>query len=128
METTCRELVYAKDVGGREPAREWVASIRDKKTQGIILSRIYRLKFGDLGDCESIGGGVWEIRIHVGPGYRLYFGQKIAILVLLGGGTKKSQSKDIARAKRLLAFYIREQREPNRAVPKPPRGGPRVHC
>lgn len=63
------------------------------------LTRIDRLEAGLLGDCEAVGEGVSELKIDVGPGYRVYFGEFDDMVILLGGGTKKTQAKDIVAAK-----------------------------
>lgn len=82
--------------------RTWWMRLRDERARGIIFSRLDRLAFGHAGDVASVGDGVSELRIHSGPGYRVYFtrvgGQ---IVVLLCGGDKDSQARDIAVAKRL---------------------------
>jgi len=82
----------------------WLAGLRDAKAKARILARLESVRLGNLGDSKSLGGGLLELRIHVGAGYRLYFAprQKI-VIVLLCGGDKSSQSRNIARARRLLA-------------------------
>ena len=78
---------------------EWFAGLRDTKTRAIINARVRRLELGNAGDCEPVGDGVSEMRIHHGAGYRIYFAQRgIEIIVLLGGGSKASQAKDIKAA------------------------------
>jgi putative addiction module killer protein len=82
--------------------RDWLAVLRDKQAAAIIRRRITRLELGNFGDTKMIGDGVGELRIDFGPGYRLYFtrrGQKLVIL--LCGGDKGSQARDIAKAKQL---------------------------
>jgi len=75
------------------------------------LARLHSATFGNFGDCESVGDGVFEMRIHVGPGYRIYFTRTgTTIYVLLTGGDKSSQKRDIARAKNMA----RELKEPKR--------------
>jgi putative addiction module killer protein len=77
----------------------WHDGLRDNIALDLIASRIDRLAFGVLGDAKSVGAGVLEARIHYGPGYRLYFaieGQEL--ILLLAGGTKDSQKRDIERA------------------------------
>jgi putative addiction module killer protein len=80
-----------------------LAKLRDAKGKARILSRLESLTQGNLGDTKSVGDGVRELRVHVGPGYRVYFAQtgKI-VLLLLCGGDKATQRKDIDKAKRLL--------------------------
>ncbi|MDZ4761338.1 MAG: type II toxin-antitoxin system RelE/ParE family toxin [Alphaproteobacteria bacterium] len=78
---------------------EWFADLRDERGRAKILARIRRLSLGSPGDVQPVGGGVSEMRIHHGPGYRVYFvrrGEDLAIL--LGGGDKSSQDRDIRNA------------------------------
>ena len=80
--------------------------MRDKKTRAIIAARLLRIQAGNLGDVKSIGSGVFEFRIQYGPGFRIYFAEvEGKIIVLLGGGDKSSQSKDIRRAIQLWTEY-----------------------
>ena len=80
----------------------WLAGLRDVRAQARILARLESARLGNLGDCKAIGSGVREMRIHTGAGYRVYFVQKKeVILLLLCGGSKSSQSRDIARAKKM---------------------------
>lgn len=80
----------------------WFQRLRDPRARGRILARIRRLQLGNPGDVAPVGEGVSELRIHFGPGYRVYFLQQGAVLVvLLAGGDKKTQSRDIARAREL---------------------------
>ena len=82
----------------------WLNDLADKKLRGVIVARIQRLAVGLFGDCKSVGGGVSELRIHVGAGWRVYFTQRgTQIVVLLIGGPKRTQTKDIQRAKALAA-------------------------
>ncbi|MGH7488374.1 MAG: type II toxin-antitoxin system RelE/ParE family toxin [bacterium] len=81
----------------------WLAGLRDTKAQARILVRLESARLGNLGDTKSVGGGVREMRIHVGPGYRVYFARpRGGTIVLLCGGDKSTQDRDIANAKRLL--------------------------
>ena len=83
---------------------KWLANLRDIKGQARILARLEACRLGHLSDSKNVGGGVHELRIHVGPGYRVYFAKRRnRILLLLCGGIKSSRSRDIDRAKRLLA-------------------------
>ncbi|NVD96800.1 type II toxin-antitoxin system RelE/ParE family toxin [Massilia sp. BJB1822] len=85
---------------GREPFTEWLSSLRDKVAQARIRIRLRQLETGNFGDAASVGEGVMELRIHLGAGYRVYFAQHgKAIVILLCGGDKSSQSTDIRRAK-----------------------------
>ena len=77
-------------------------SLKDRQVRTRIQARIDHISLGNFGDCESVGGGVFEMRIHFGPGYRVYFVQRgTKIVVLLAGGSKQTQSKDILKAKTL---------------------------
>jgi len=82
--------------------KAWVAALRDRKARAIIGDRTSRLEGGLVGDIKSVGGDVSELRIHYGPGYRVYLTWKGATLViLLCGGDKGSQDRDIRRAQKL---------------------------
>ena len=81
---------------------KWLAKLRDQGAKARIASRIRRLAFGNPGDVEPVGEGVSELRIHYGPGYRVYFIRRGgAVYVLLCGGSKASQKRDIKRAKEM---------------------------
>jgi putative addiction module killer protein len=82
---------------------QWLHRLKDDKAAARILVRIRRAELGHLGDCRSVGGGVMEMRVDYGPGYRVYFArQGEAIVVLLCGGDKRTQARDIKRAKELM--------------------------
>jgi len=83
----------------------WLDDLKDHTVRGIIVARIKRLPFGLVGDVKPVGEGVSELRIHHGAGWRLYFTQRgTEIIVLLVGGSKRTQTKDIKRAKALAAL------------------------
>jgi len=85
-----------------ETFRKWRVRLKDGRALALIASRLDRLAFGHAGDVESVGQGISELRIHYGPGYRIYFQRTgISIIVLLCGGSKSTQTKDISAAKRL---------------------------
>ena len=85
-----------------ETFRKWFAKLRDERAATTIASRLDRLAFGHAGDAEPVGRGVSELRIHYGPGYRVYFQRRgDTIIVLLCGGDKGSQARDIKTALRL---------------------------
>ena len=78
---------------------KWFRDLRDGRAKAKINARIRRLSLGNPGDVKSVGSGVKEMRIDYGPGYRVYFDQRVEeIVILLAGGDKKTQTKDIARA------------------------------
>lgn len=102
-------LRYQREDGG-EPFSEWLASLRDKAAEARIRIRLRRVEAGNFGDCEPVGDGVLELRIHLGPGYRVYFGRHgKSWIILLCGGDKGSQGSDIRRAKQLWAEWKRRQ-------------------
>lgn len=83
---------------------DWLDSLRDPRAVAKVRARIDRMRFGNPGDVKPVGDGVSETRIDYGPGYRVYFIQRGTVLiVLLCGGDKSSQRRDIAQAKRLAA-------------------------
>ena len=80
----------------------WLSNLKDHKAKARILARLQSAVFGNFSDCEPIGEGVSEMRIHVGPGYRVYYIRtEKTIYFLLGGGDKSTQKKDITRAIKL---------------------------
>ena len=108
--THSRELQIYQTESGREPFSEWFNAIRDTQTQDRIQARLARLEDGNMGDCRSVGEGVSELRLHFGKGYRVYFGQiGNTIVILLCGGDKSSQKRDIAQAKTYWLEYKREK-------------------
>jgi putative addiction module killer protein len=80
----------------------WLDSLRDRTTRARILARLRRLAFGNMGDVAPVGDGISELRLHFGSGYRVYFVRRgDALILLLCGGDKSTQQRDIGRAKRL---------------------------
>ncbi len=83
---------------GRDPFGQWIEQL-DIQARARIEVRLGRLERGLFGDCKSLRSGVWELRIDHGPGWRVYFGREAAaIIILLAGGSKRTQAKDIERA------------------------------
>jgi putative addiction module killer protein len=86
-----------------EEFRDWLDGLRDVRAQARISARLRLAEAGNLGDWKSVGGEVSEMRVDFGPGYRLYFTRRLTILiVILAGGDKSSQTRDIKRAQRIL--------------------------
>lgn len=80
----------------------WLSELKDSRAKARVIKRIRSAGRGNLGDCKPVGAGVLEMRIHFGPGYRVYFARiDNLVYVLLCGGTKRGQARDIARAKQL---------------------------
>ena len=99
-------LIYA-DEAGHEPFTAWLNQLRDRAGRQRILARLRRLEQGNFGDCKALGEGVYELRVFFGPGYRVYFGEEgDTIVVLLTGGDKRSQAKDVANAKEYWKEYL----------------------
>lgn len=95
-----------QDQKGRRPFKVWLESLKDYKGLGIILTRLNRIRQGNFGDCKYIGHGVYELRIPFGPGYRVYFAkpEENKVLLLLGG-EKGTQKRDVEKARRYLTDY-----------------------
>jgi putative addiction module killer protein len=91
----------------------WLSNLTDQKAKARILARLRSATFGNFGDCEPVGEGVSEMRIHVGAGYRVYYTRTgSTVYVLLAGGVKASQTKDIAKAKRMAGELKKEKPRP----------------
>lgn len=85
-----------------ETFRKWWTKLKDDRARGLIFSRLDRLAHGHTGDVEPVGQGISELRIHYGPGYRVYFQKhESTLIILLCGGDKSTQSKDIKTAQHL---------------------------
>ncbi len=98
-------VVEGKDVFG-----EWLDGLKDISGRAAILKRIDRVEEGNFGDHRSVGSGVWELRVDHGPGYRVYYGEDgLRIVLLLCGGDKGTQKKDIRKALEFWANYRRVQ-------------------
>lgn len=93
---------------GTEPITEWLARLRDETASAAIRVRFRRFEAGHFGDSKPVGEGVSEMRVDVGPGYRVYFARHgREIVLLLCGGDKRTQRADIERAKRYWADFKR---------------------
>ena len=103
-----REIKKLELQNGLVPFDDWFDSLRDLRTQAAVDARLARVRAGNFGDCKSVGGGVFELRISFGSGLRVYYGlhgQKI--VVLIGGGDKRSQTRDIRRARQLWQLFTK---------------------
>ena len=97
IETT---VLHYLATSGRCPFQEWIESVNSSVVKAAVAARINRIRSGTLGDWKSVGDGVFELRVDLGPGYRVYFGRDgETVVILLSGGEKRSQVSDIKRAK-----------------------------
>lgn len=102
MRLTVREYLKSD---GRSPYRDWLDRL-DVSARARIQVRVLRFEAGNLGDHKSLGGGLWEARVMYGPGYRIYFARRgTAVILLLAGGDKSSQARDIRKARQHLADF-----------------------
>ena len=91
-----------KAIQTTEPFRSWFSSLRDARAKARVQARLRNAELGNLGDCAPVGSGVSEMRIHYGPGYRVYFVERgMELVILLVGGDKSTQTKDIKTAQML---------------------------
>lgn len=108
MNSQAKQIEIYRTRTGKSPFKNWFLGLKDSKTQARIQARINRLKLGNFGDCRNVGEGVFELRIHFVPGYRVYFGQVGSIVILLDGGDKNAQSRDIKEAQKHWKEYKQE--------------------
>ena len=107
MEPTPRQLKIYSTIDGDEPFEGWMEALKDLAARAVIRTRLERVEDGNFGVHRSVGDGVWELIFDVGPGYRVYYGQEgKSVVLLLGGGDKSTQVKDIKRAKRYWQDYL----------------------
>ena len=100
MQIRPREILNYTTPSGRNPYRQWYTRITDEKAQIAISNRITRLRVGNFGDFKRLGQDLYELRIHYGPGYRVYFGVfQNDIVILLCGGGDRPKSKDLGFCK-----------------------------
>lgn len=93
------EVIAYQDRNGNKPYADWLSALNDNKAKARIVVRINRMAAGNFGDCKPLRDGVQELRIDVGPGYRVYISkQGAAMVLLLAGGDKGNQDRDIERA------------------------------
>lgn len=108
MEATPRELHIYVTEEDREPFTEWLNSLQDQRARAKIRVRLDRVSLGNFDDCHGVGGGAQELRLNYGPGFRVYLGQDgERIVLLLCGGDKSTQMRDIQTAQRYWNEYRR---------------------
>lgn len=112
VEVKPRSIRIYETENGKRPFEEWVKDLRDPPTVRRIQARLAGVSVGNLGDVKSVGEGVSELRLKFGPGFRIYFGADgDELIILLCGGDKGSQDKDIRKAKEYWADYRRKNHE-----------------
>ena len=87
--------------------KRWIRGLRDRSAIARINARLRNVSLGNVGDARPLGGGLFEMRVHYGPGYRIYFLREDAMIVVLCGGDKGSQQRDIERAGKLARDWRR---------------------
>lgn len=106
QEAKHKEVLLYEDERGKKPFTVWIESLRDARTRRRILQRIMRVEDGNYGDYKSLKDGLYEMRLHFGSGYRVYFGEDgETVVILLCGGDKSTQKKDIEIAKSYWKEY-----------------------
>ena len=101
------DLVIYETSAGKRPFESWIKKLKDYQAAAIIKVRLRRVQLGNLGDSKSVGEGVHELRINFGPGYRIYYGRiDHKVILLLCGGNKSSQERDISIAKDYLEDFL----------------------
>jgi putative addiction module killer protein len=108
MDDSKIELLEYLTEDGENPFHNWLISLKDRSARARIRVRLNHVRLGNLGDCKAVGKGVNELRVDCGPGYRVYYGKSgTTVVILLCGGSKKSQSKDIRLAQAYWADFQR---------------------
>ena len=104
------EVIHYTDQDGQDLIDRWFHTLRDQRAVARIAARIERLELGLFGDCKYLKGGVSELRIDYGPGYRIYFSRiSTSCILLLSGGSKTSQNTDIKIARERLKKWLSRQ-------------------
>ena len=103
MQRSPVELSIYQTADGRQPFAEWFQRLADRSVQARVMQRLDRLQSGNPGDCRSLGAGLLELRVDMGPGYRVYFARlALGRCLILWGGSKRTQAADIERARKWL--------------------------
>lgn len=112
MQIRPREILYYTTPNGRNPYRRWYTRLKDQKTQIVISNRIARLRSGNFGDFKRLNTDLYELRVHYGLGYRVYFGVfQNDIVILLCGGVKGTQQRDIISAQNYWNDFLEQMKE-----------------
>ena len=117
MEPRLREVEFYQTEAGKLPFKEWLDGLKDRRGKARVDARITRLQAGLLGSCKPVGDGVFELKVEFGPGYRIYFvEEERGIVLLLWGGDKGNQQRDIQTAKNYWADYQARERKHNKIM------------
>ncbi|MBI3795266.1 MAG: type II toxin-antitoxin system RelE/ParE family toxin [Nitrospinae bacterium] len=104
------EIIEYVDDQGKKPFSDWLARLRDIRGVAVIDARLKRIVLGNFGDCKRMTPALWELRVDFGPGYRVYFAKDGArIVLLLCGGNKATQQRDVEKASHLWNNYRRRK-------------------
>ena len=110
METKSREVLIYRTQEGKRPFADFLAKLKDRKAVAAILARLNRLELGAFGDVKLVGKGLLELRIHHGPGYRVYVGEDgERLVVVLCAGRKNNQQKDIGTAEKYWKAFLEDK-------------------
>jgi len=97
---------------GQSPFADWLLGLKEPQTRARVLARLNRIRLGNLGDSKPIGQGIHELRLSFGPGYRIYFAREAgSVVLLLCAGTKRTQRKDIERARSCWRNYLNQSHD-----------------
>jgi len=111
VEVKPKNLTIYETDSGKAPFSEWFNHLKDRRAKTTIDARLTRLRRGNLGLCRDLKGGLWELKIDFGPGYRVYFGlHGETVVVLLHGGDKSTQTRDIETAREFWTEYLNDQK------------------
>ncbi len=112
MQIRPREILHYTTSSGNNPYQRWYMRLKDQRVQIAIANKISRLRSGNFGDFKRLSKDFYELRIHYGPGYRVYFGVfQHDIVILLWGGTKGTQQRDIIRAQNYWNDFLEQMKE-----------------
>ncbi len=107
-----RILKHYRLSDGSAPFLDWLSDLKDKVVRLRIAKRLDQIHNGNFGDHQSVGGGVWELRLHFGPGFRVYYGlDGDEVVLILCGGDKSTQNKDISKAQEYWKDHLRSKEE-----------------
>jgi len=111
VDVKAKTITIYETASGEAPFSEWFDSLKDRRVKTTIDARLTRVRRGNLGTCRDLKSGLWELKIDLGPGYRIYFGlYGETVVVLLHGGDKSTQTRDIEMAHEFWAEYLNDQK------------------